>query len=369
MSQPTYSSSYPQHDHAGTAPAIRQTPAPRAQCIMPPMKRLPALGMAALIAALAATALLPAADRTLARWRADRVLATIPLQTGAALVVGPVALPAERPLASWSTIGGCGAGGGSASAPGGGIRWIGRNVTGGLIDAQALTTLTYASGNQFTTVAARIAASPTFRWGVALDVPVLYKVGDVTLLGITRTAKISGFGDLSLEVSYKLGAIATHQLMLVASAPTGSSDAVRKGVVLPQHLQLGAGVPGLTAQYQHTQDHDWGLVLLGGTVSYAGWENAIGDFRSPSATAFAHLGYLLGRWVPSAGLTLFGKPWHDRERGARRAFSDPVFMLVPSVGLEWSRDWIAVLPAATVGLSPAGFESVSLGIGVSSSLF
>jgi hypothetical protein len=325
--------------------------------------------IAAVSAAFAAAALMPAADRSLADRRLDRQLGALAPVRGAATALGPVALPVTRALASWSTVGGCGAGGSSASAPGGGIKWVGRNVTGGLLDAQVLTTQTYASGNQFTAVAARFGGSPTSRSGIALNVPVLYKVGDVSVLGVTRNARISGFGDLSLEFSYKLGRIAAHQVMLVASAPTGSSDAVRQGVVLPQHLQLGSGVPGLTGQYQYTRDHDWGLVLLGATASYAGWENAIGDFRSPSATGFAHIGYLLGPWVPSAGLTLFGKPLHDRERGARRAFSDPLFMLVPSVGLEWSRDWIAILPAATVGLSPAGFESVSVGIGVSSSLF
>ena len=37
-------------------------------------------------------------------------------------------------LASWQTIGGCGAGAGSGS--GGGMKWIGRNVTGGLVNIQ-----------------------------------------------------------------------------------------------------------------------------------------------------------------------------------------------------------------------------------------
>ena len=92
---------------------------------------------------------------------------------------------------------------------------------------------------------------------------------------------------LSLEVSRKLGAVGAHELSLIASVPTGSSDAVRQGVVLPQHLQLGSGVPGLSAQYQHTRDRDWGLTILGGALSYGGWENGIGDWRAPSATAFA----------------------------------------------------------------------------------
>ena len=199
---------------------------------------------------------------------------------------------------------------------------------------------------------------------------MLLKAGDVTVLGATRNARIAGFGDVSLEASYRMGSIEAHQLMLIASAPTGASDAVRQGVVLPQHLQLGSGVPGLTAQYEYTRDRDWGLLLFGGTASYAGWENDLGDYRAPSATAYAHVGYLAGRWVPSAGLSLFAKPHRDRERGAARAANlDPLFMIVPSLGIEWSNPWIALLPAATLGLSYNGLESVSLGLGVSSSLF
>ncbi|HXU80276.1 MAG TPA: hypothetical protein VN914_02690 [Polyangia bacterium] len=322
------------------------------------MKRLVAL-------ALLALALVPAVDRL--RARRSIVLPATPIAPALTLAVR---LPGQAPLASWATVGGCGAGGSSASAPGGGIQWVGRHVTGGLVDAQALTTQTFAHGNQFTAVSTRLGTSVTERFGLALNVPVLYKVGDVTVLGATKTARLSGFGDLSLELSYKLGAIGAHQLMLIGSAPTGSHDAVRQGIVLPQHLQLGAGVPGATLQYQHTRDRDWGLVLVGATANYAGWENSIGDWRSPSATAYGYAGYILGRWVPSAGLTLFGKPMHDRERGADRPdHLDPLMMVVPSLALEWSSDWIAVLPAATVGISYNGLESVSLGLGISSSLF
>ena len=74
--------------------------------------------------------------------------------------------------------------------------------------------------------------------------------------------------------------------------------------------------------------------------------------------------------MPSAGLTLFGKPVHDRERGASRAASvDPLFMMVPALGLEWSSDWVAFFLSGTLGLSVHGLESTTVGLGVSSSLF
>jgi hypothetical protein len=187
---------------------------------------------------------------------------------------------------------------------------------------------------------------------------------------MTKPVNLTGFGDVSLEAAYKFGRIGAHQLTLNASLPTGSSDAVRQGVVLPQHLQLGSGVAGGTLQYQHTRDRDWGLLLLGGTASYAGPENSLGDFRAPSATVYGHVGYLVGRLVPAAGLTLFGKAQHDRERGFDRPGElDPRVMLVPSLSCEWSTDWFAILPAASAGLSRNGLESVSIGIGLASSLF
>src|SRR4029079_4909917 len=40
----------------------------------------------------------------------------------------------EGLLASWQTIGGCGAGAGAASSAG--LKWVGRNVTGGLFNVQ-----------------------------------------------------------------------------------------------------------------------------------------------------------------------------------------------------------------------------------------
>jgi hypothetical protein len=339
------------------------------------------LATSALVLTLAAVALYPVADRTLAQRRTRQQLREleqamarkVPLTIADEAAEVPASLLSVRediPLASWGSIGGCGAGGGSSSGPGGGIKWVGRNVTGGLLDVQCLPSETVSHGNSFSTLLTRFGVSPTQRWGLALYAPVLYKVGDVTVLGQTKTARIAGFGDLNLEVSRKLGRTGAHLLSLNASAPLGAHDAVRQGIVLPQYLQLGSGVLGATAQYQYTRDRDWGLMLMGGTVNYGGWENSIGDWRAPSATASTHVGYIVGPLVPSAGLTLFGKPVHDRERGTSRpASSDPLFMMVPTLGLEWSSDWVAFFLAGTLGLSVNGLESKTIGLGVSSSLF
>jgi len=345
------------------------------------MKSLFRFAITGLLLALAAVALYPIADRALARHRARQQLRELeraisskaPPQVASDALEVPASLlsvRAEIPLASWGSIGGCGAGGGSSSGPGGGIKWVGRNVTGGLLDVQCLPSETLSHGNSFSTLLTRFGVSPTQRWGLALYAPVLYKEGDVTVLGQTKTARIAGFGDFNFEVSRKLGRTGAHLLSLIASAPLGAHDAVRQGIVLPQYLQLGSGVVGATAQYQYTRDRDWGLMLMGGTLNYGGWENSIGDWRAPSATASTHVGYVVGPLVPSAGLTLFGKPVHDRERGiSRPAGNDPLFMMVPALGLEWSSDWVAFFLAGTLGLSAHGLESTTIGLGVSSSVF
>jgi hypothetical protein len=346
---------------------------------MPPVTSFPRKSLAALVVILALIALWPLLDRVLARRQNERrlqalqaVAARLPMMPSAAARAGRTLPPVreEVPLASWGSVGGCGAGGGAASGPGGAITWVGRNVTGGLLDTQCLISETLAKGNSYSTLLARLGASPAPRWGVALYVPVLYKVGDVTVLGQTKTARIAGFGDVSVEGSRKFGISGAHRLAVIASTPAGAHDAVRQGIVLPQHLQLGSGTLGATGQYQYTIDRDWGLMLLMGTVNYGGWQNSIGDRRAPSATASAYAGYMLGPLVPSGGLTLFGKPVHDRERGADRPESrDPLFLLIPSVGLEWSSDYLALYVAGTLGLSYHGVESTTLGLGISSSLF
>ena len=333
----------------------------------------------ALVVGLAIVALWPLADRLLARRQNERRLralaekAEFPGTSRCARLSATRTLPPvrqEAPLASWGSIGGCGAGGGAASSPGGGITWVGRNVTGGLLDTQCLASETFARGNAYSTFLTRLNVSPAQRWGVALYMPVLYKVGDVTVLGQTKTARIAGFGDVSLEASRKLGISGQHRLALIASTPTGAYDAVRQGIVLPQHLQLGSGVLGATGHYQYTRDRDWGLMLLGGTISYGGWQNGMGDRRAPSATAYTHAGYILGPLVPSGGLTLFGKPFHDRERHADKPDDhDPLLLVIPSLGVEWASDYLALYLAGNLGLSYNGVESMTLGLGISSSLF
>jgi hypothetical protein len=291
------------------------------------------------------------------------------------------------PLASWGNIGGCGAGGGAGSGTGGCAKWVGRGVTGGLVDLQTQACPSAAKGNIFNTFNTRIGTGALAqKWNFGVNVPILYKIGDVsvptTTIGVydEKTAQIVGFGDISLEVTRKLGITNAHGVTLIVNAPTGAHDAIRQGVLLPPQLQLGSGVLGVTGQYEYTMDRDWGFVLFGANATYSGWENSIGGFRGSSAGGYSHLGYLLGPFVATGGLTVLGKFQHDREHDPdappdekvsveRDDEADPLLLLTPDLGLEWSTDYLALLLTAAATLSYNGFEGVSFSLGMQTSLF
>jgi hypothetical protein len=336
---------------------------------------------------LALVALAPLVDRAVARRQARRAVADAEAALRAAqrerrepralrcpamdeALLG--ARSAEPELVSWGNIGGCGVGGGASSSTAGGAKWIGRGVTGGHLDLMCMSSQTMAKGGYFTAINTRFGTWLRQRWLLALNVPLLYKVRDVaTLSGVDKQAAIAGFGDLSLELGRKLGITNAHLIELMVSAPTGSHDAVRQGVVLPQILQLGSGVLTATGMYEHTWDRDWGLILAGGSATFAGWENGQGDYRASSAAAYAYGGYLLGPFVPSLGLTLMGKFGHDHQSlgPARKAIDDALFYTIFNAAVEWSIDWLAILLSTSTTVSYKGFEGFTVSLGISTSVF
>jgi hypothetical protein len=342
------------------------------------LRQAPRLLYALLCFALCAAALVPVVDRGLARRqaaeavRAAEASLAAPARCHACVPTGPELLRlhfAPPPLASWGNVGGCGVGGGASSSTAGGAKWIGRGVTGGRIDLQCLTSESFVPQHgYFTAVNTRIATGRLFqKWVLGLSVPILYKRRDVEVLGLQKTATIPGFGDLGFEVTRKLGITNSSLVTLLLSAPTGAYDAQRAGVILPQQLQLGSGVLGATGLFEHTFDRDWGLIVAGGSFTYGGWTNGIGDYRAPNVTGYTYLGYTLGPFVPSAGVTLLGKLGHDRER--QRDLDDALFVSMFSLALEWSMDWLAVLLSASMPVSYHGVEGGTITLGISTSVF
>jgi hypothetical protein len=274
----------------------------------------------------------------------------------------------EPILASWGNVGGCGVSGASGSA--GGFKWIGRGVTGGLIDVQCIASQNvYLDGTTQLSFSTRLGTNLGYKWALAATVPFMYTAEKVDSFGEELMAYLPGFGDVSLELTRKLGITNAHTLTLGLTAPSGAHDAVRKGVILPQRMQLGSGVLGASLTYEYTLDFDWGPMMFGGTLGYGGWENSVGDFRAPSASAYVHIGYMLGPLVPSAGLNITGRFMSDRERHLNVNNVRERFTVSPSVGLEWSSDYLAVMLSFSAPCSFQRMDSWSVGIGLQTSLF
>ncbi len=86
----------------------------------------------------------------------------------------------EGLVASWQTIGGCGAGAGAASSAG--LKWVGRNVTGGLFNVQEQVSYSNIGNPQYPEhnffVNTFINADVTEKWNFGVIVPLVYKYLD-----------------------------------------------------------------------------------------------------------------------------------------------------------------------------------------------
>jgi len=274
----------------------------------------------------------------------------------------------EPVLASWGNVGGCGVSGATATA--GGFKWIGRGVSGGLLDVQCIASRNaYLDGATSLSFSTRLGTNLGYKWSVAATVPFIYNQEKVDSFGVEKQAYLPGFGDLSFEATRKLGITNANSLTLALTAPIGAHDAVRKGVILPQRQQLGSGVMGVSATYEYTRDFDWGLMIFGGTLGWGGWENSVGNFRSPSLSGYVYAGYMLGPLVPSAGLTVTGRFMSDRERNVDVMNVREMFSISPTLGLEWSSDYLALMLSLSTPLSFQRMDSWTIGLGLQTSLF
>lgn len=287
-------------------------------------------------------------------------------------------------LASWQTIGGCGAGAGAASSAG--LKWVGRNVTGGLFNVQEQVSYTnlgsgpYNERNYF--INTFINTDIQQKWNVGVIIPFVYKYLDDPRHLAPDTAAVNysngGLGDLSLLVTRRVGPTNAVSLTGIVGFPTGTWDATYPGgTVLNQNAQLGYGKPTGAFVVDETLDKIWGLVVLGGVAAWRGGHNELDNYRAPTASVYAYTGYFLGPFVPSAGLVLSGFKGHDVDQNSEQF--TPLVSLSAQVSLEWTTDWIALLLAASVPYkydgvhvdesgnprSPWGFMPWTLAVGVS----
>jgi hypothetical protein len=255
-------------------------------------------------------------------------------------------------LASWETVGGCGAGGGASV--GTGVKWIGHGTTGGLFqvfqqgnytkftDGQNLST--GAVGYQYTS-ATQISKELTDKWTMGLSIPLIYKYYyDPRQLGFDLSN--SGLGDISGMLTRRFGRINDTSVTAIVGFPTGSYKATYQGSMLVPDQQLGFGKFTGTLLVDHTIDETWGLIVVGGAAGYRGGRNDVPNYRAPGGSLYSYVGYFLGPLVPVLGVTFTGYTQQDTRGDFGETINSPVATVAGNASLEWSNDYVAVLLGA-----------------------
>jgi hypothetical protein len=282
-------------------------------------------------------------------------------------------------LASWETVGGCGAGG--ATDSGVGVRWIGRNTTGGLFNSMLVVSYIdhFNDGSYDFVFNEQLTRDITPKLNVGVILPMLYKYyanfGGLQGTNVTN----SGLGDMALLGSYKLGPTNSTSVIAKVGLPTGSWNASYMGTVFTPDRQLGFGKVTGAMLLEHTFDQTWGLVLVGGSANYRGGSNPDGTaYRAPGATTYAFAGYFAGPIVPAAGLQVAAFTKQDTRGGFGENLDTPVMTAAVNASLEWANDYVAVLAGASIPFAlqetwgksgGLALQPFILGLGVSVSPF
>ncbi len=327
------------------------------------MVRAISTGSVVLIVVVAAGA--PAIDRLAAGHRAKLRVAqaedqpvptspacSLPLTTTAGLA------SAGSELAAWGSFGGCGAG---ASAGGGvGLKWIGRNVGGGLFHVECQSSYTKLPDGYIYGVSTQVSRDLSDKWRLGVAVPWQYKYWvNPTTFGFDLSNE--GLGDVSALLTRRLGPINATTITLSAGLPTGGYKAFHMaGDPLRQDKQLGHGKPTGGLVLDHTIDSDWGLSVFGGSFDYRGGENDLKSYRAPSASVYGYVAYLLGPLAPSLGLTVSKFFGVDKNLG--RDQESALQTISPTFSIEWATSYFALLTGVSVPYALKGDDSKALRI-------
>lgn len=252
-------------------------------------------------------------------------------------------------LASWETIGGCGAG--TSTGGGGGIKWIGRNTSGGLFQLMSMGSYTQQKDGYILALNTQVSRDLSEKWNFGIAVPLLYKYYRTPFPLLPVDLSNSGLGDVSALLTRRFGEINNTSLTLQVGFPTGKHDARYKTIALSQEKQLGLGKVTGTLILDHTMDQNWGLIVLGGTVGYRGGQNELYNYRAPVANIYSYAGYFMGPFVPSLGLTL--QRFFGVDRDANQEQQVQLSSVIGSVALEWSTDWLAIIAGVSL---PYGWD-------------
>jgi hypothetical protein len=326
-----------------------------------------------LLAAGLAAVLYPIGARELARRRAATRVARLARAGGVVCDDAALSLRLARLgplLTSWETIGGCGAGGGTAGA---GIKWVGRNTTGGLVQVLSLNNyITIPQPNEQSPGQAgfnfitnnQITRDFTDKWNAGVSIPYAYKwyknpFGDGPLWN-------GGLADVSAMATRKLGTDNSTLLTGMVVLPTGTYQAVYRavGTTMPQLLsptqQLGYGKVTGSLLLDHVFDRDWGLIVVGGAANYRGGHQTANPgggvpqehwYRASGGTAYGYAGWFAGPLVPTIGLNAVGTTSADTRGDFGDTVGIPVLSVAGQASLEWSNPYLAVLLGTYVPVS------------------
>jgi hypothetical protein len=175
----------------------------------------------------------------------------------------------------WACVGGCGAGG-SGGAGGVTAKWIGRGVSGGLLDIQGIYSSTATKTTDSKGVELRFSIKPSYTSTLALTVPFFAKSGSLqqSAAYIPTTGLINnGLSDIRVDYIGTFGLSGDLSYDFTLSLPTGSYTATTGAesnlLYLPTSLQLGSGLYNLSLDLGKTIDRDKSLVLLDLVYSYS----------------------------------------------------------------------------------------------------
>ncbi|MBD3345925.1 MAG: hypothetical protein GF401_12755 [Chitinivibrionales bacterium] len=175
-------------------------------------------------------------------------------------------------LTPWAGIGGCGAGG--SGGGGAAAKWVGKGVTGGLVDVQILYSNSIGQNFFNYSLTPRFSMKPRWSTTVAVQMPILSKIGEVqpTTLYEPEYAITGGYGDLGLDVTQSFGMEGQYSFGLALTLPTGQYD-IKRGsdagkTILPTSLQKGTGLYNASLLLGFIKDTEKGIWLFDLTYSH-----------------------------------------------------------------------------------------------------
>jgi len=178
-------------------------------------------------------------------------------------IVRHVAQNEFQSLTPWKCVGGCGAGGSGGTAAD--IKWIGTGVSGGLIDAEFMSSITAGENFEYKQLKSRFSYKPTYTTNLGLTIPIVSKLGSLQpqTNNDDKTEATAGMADIMVDFSKNIGMEGEYSLSLNLILPTGQYD-VKRGKensmqYLPTTLQRGGGIYNASLGLSRTIDVEKGL--------------------------------------------------------------------------------------------------------------